>query len=260
MAKWSALTLTLDLQTCKQIAPITLCRILTLSARWIFSSFQPRHQHNHHFIYNPLESPTAQPLSGPTWTATYGDGSSVSGLLYNETISLDSPTGEIIISNHTIGLAANVSRSIIERTAMDGILGLGFPVGSKCSFPSSHPASEAGTDKSRSQEAEPRRRHSAKLLPLPPAPPSRAAVLGSSKAQSPRQLRLRPHNPNQVCGRDQIFPCQLPLGVLGRPCLRLRNRSYEINNNASVCRNSRYGKHAQPPPRRDVAYLFRHGG
>lgn len=55
---------------------------------WVFSSQTPSNQVAGQSVYTTSASSTAQQLSGYTWSITYGDGSSSSGVVYNDVVSI----------------------------------------------------------------------------------------------------------------------------------------------------------------------------
>ncbi|EGO21894.1 hypothetical protein SERLADRAFT_335370, partial [Serpula lacrymans var. lacrymans S7.9] len=75
-----------------------------------------------HTIYNPLTSTTSKDLGG-TFTLTYGDGSTVEGELYSDTVSIAglSATGQ------TLGAASQYSTGFAKsQFPADGLLGMAF--------------------------------------------------------------------------------------------------------------------------------------
>jgi len=77
-----------------------------------------------HTIYNPAKSSTAQKDSGLTWNITYGDGSSASGSVYTDTISLGDA---LSVPNQAVEAASKLSSAFLSSTGSDGLLGLAFP-------------------------------------------------------------------------------------------------------------------------------------
>ena len=73
-------------------------------------------------MYNPSLSSTAQELSGYTWNITYGDGSSSSGNVYTDDVTV----GGITVTKQAVELAEQVSSQFVQDTQSDGILGLAF--------------------------------------------------------------------------------------------------------------------------------------
>ncbi|KAI1334320.1 eukaryotic aspartyl protease [Xylariaceae sp. FL0016] len=89
---------------------------------WVFSSETPSAQVDGQAIYNIAQSSTAQRLTGNTWDISYGDGSSSSGNVYLDTVSV----GGITVENQAVESATNVSSSFTQRPDTDGLLGLAF--------------------------------------------------------------------------------------------------------------------------------------
>ncbi|KAI0340842.1 acid protease [Trametopsis cervina] len=75
-----------------------------------------------HNIYNPKKSKTAKKASG-TWQISYGDGSSASGDVYTDTISVAGVT----IRRQAVECASHLSSSFLSDGGNDGLLGLAWP-------------------------------------------------------------------------------------------------------------------------------------
>jgi Eukaryotic aspartyl protease len=80
------------------------------------------HQYPGHTIYNPANSSTAHQVTG-TWNISYGDGSSASGNVYTDTVTV----GNIAIPNQAVELAEKLSSSFLQNGGNDGLLGLAWP-------------------------------------------------------------------------------------------------------------------------------------
>jgi len=89
---------------------------------WVFSSQTPNSQENGQVEYNPSKSSTAQTLTGATWSISYGDGSSSSGDVFLDKVSI----GAVTVSNQAVESAEMVSSSFSSDTSSSGLLGLGF--------------------------------------------------------------------------------------------------------------------------------------
>ncbi|KAI2626413.1 eukaryotic aspartyl protease [Xylaria nigripes] len=89
---------------------------------WVLSSETPINQIGGHTIYNIGRSSTAQLLSGESWNIIYGDGSSSSGNVYNDIVSI----GGITVESQAVESATSVSLSLTQRLNTDGIVGLAF--------------------------------------------------------------------------------------------------------------------------------------
>jgi hypothetical protein len=89
---------------------------------WVFSSELPSSESSGHIIYDPSQSSTAQQLPGATWNITYGDGSSSSGDVYTDTVTVGGTT----VTGQAVEVAQQVSAQFQQDTNNDGLLGLAF--------------------------------------------------------------------------------------------------------------------------------------
>lgn len=96
-----------------------------LTPNQIFSSELPANQQSSgsvkHTIFDSSQSSTYKATSGATWNISYGDGSSASGDVGTDTVTI----GGIAITDQTIELAKQLSQEFAAGTG-DGLLGLAF--------------------------------------------------------------------------------------------------------------------------------------
>lgn len=78
-----------------------------------------RHSGKH--IYNHARSHTFKSMPGSSWNITYGDGSSASGNVGTDDVSI----GGVTVHNQPVELANKLSKSF-ETSEGDGLLGLGW--------------------------------------------------------------------------------------------------------------------------------------
>ncbi len=89
---------------------------------WVFSSETPTSEVNGQVLYSPNSSTSASLLSGYSWSISYGDGSSSSGDVYKDVVTI----GGVTVSNQSVETAQQVSSSFTTESQIDGLLGLGF--------------------------------------------------------------------------------------------------------------------------------------
>ncbi|CAG7559422.1 unnamed protein product [Fusarium equiseti] len=87
---------------------------------WVFST--ETSGSSGHDEYNPAKSSTAKKLAGATWSISYGDGSTSSGDVYKDKVSV----GGLAVSSQAVESAQRVSDEFEQETGLDGLLGLGF--------------------------------------------------------------------------------------------------------------------------------------
>ena len=87
---------------------------------WLYSNELPADQQDRHDVYTPTSS--SKILEGNTWAIKYGDGSSASGDVYTEDVSIGAAT----VIGQAIELAANISTQFQNDFNNDGLLGLAF--------------------------------------------------------------------------------------------------------------------------------------
>lgn len=79
-------------------------------------------QYSGHTVYNPANSSSAERATG-TWNISYGDGSSASGDVYTDTVTV----ADVAIPGQAIELAKTLSSSFLQDGGNDGLLGLAWP-------------------------------------------------------------------------------------------------------------------------------------
>lgn len=89
---------------------------------WVFSTETSRNQVNGQALYNPTKSTTAKKLSGYSWSISYGDGSSSSGDVYTDKVTV----GGLSVTAQAVESAQTVSSSFTSEGNLDGLLGLAF--------------------------------------------------------------------------------------------------------------------------------------
>ncbi len=88
---------------------------------WVFSSLLPASDRSGHEYYTSSKSSTYKKLSGYTWSISYGDGSSASGVVGTDTVTVGGTT----VKKQAVELANTIS-SEFQQDAADGLLGLAF--------------------------------------------------------------------------------------------------------------------------------------
>ncbi|KAJ5819387.1 Peptidase aspartic catalytic [Penicillium riverlandense] len=86
---------------------------------WVFSTELPASAQTGHSIYDPS---SATPLSGYTWNISYSDGSSASGNVFQDTVTV----GGVQATSQAVEAAEQVSKRFVSDRNNDGILGLAF--------------------------------------------------------------------------------------------------------------------------------------
>lgn len=76
-----------------------------------------------HNIYNPHTSNSAKQAEGLSWNISYGDGSSASGNVFTDNVTV----AGITIPNQSVEAAEKLSESFLQDGGNDGLLGLAWP-------------------------------------------------------------------------------------------------------------------------------------
>ncbi|MCJ1309179.1 Type I transmembrane sorting receptor [Agyrium rufum] len=87
---------------------------------WIYSNELPADEQDGHDIYTPTANSSEQ--DGLTWSIQYGDGSSASGNVYTDTVSVGAAT----VQGQAIELAESISTQFQNDFNNDGLMGLAF--------------------------------------------------------------------------------------------------------------------------------------
>lgn len=89
---------------------------------WVFSSDTPSSSISGQAIYSPGKSSTASKMDGSTWKISYGDGSSSSGNVYTDLVTI----GNLSVQSQAVETATQVSSEFTADSAMSGLVGLAF--------------------------------------------------------------------------------------------------------------------------------------
>ncbi|KAK4861026.1 hypothetical protein LT330_003942 [Penicillium expansum] len=87
---------------------------------WVFSSELSASEQKGHDVYKV--GSTGTKLSGYSWSISYGDGSSASGDVYKDTVTV----GGVTATSQAVEAAKTISEEFLEDTNNDGLLGLAF--------------------------------------------------------------------------------------------------------------------------------------
>lgn len=89
---------------------------------WVFSSETSSSSISGQAIYSPGKSSTASKMDGSSWKISYGDGSSSSGNVYTDLVTI----GNLSVSSQAVETATQVSSEFTADSAMSGLVGLAF--------------------------------------------------------------------------------------------------------------------------------------
>ncbi|KAJ6594701.1 acid protease [Mycena capillaripes] len=90
---------------------------------WVWSSELTGVSKTGHNIYDPSKSKTASKQARSTWNISYGDGSSASGNVYLDTVTI----GGVAVPKQAVELAEKMSAQFSSGEGSDGLLGLAWP-------------------------------------------------------------------------------------------------------------------------------------
>ncbi|KAI2605600.1 acid protease [Hypoxylon sp. NC1633] len=89
---------------------------------WVFNTQLSAAATQGHTVYDPTQSKTFALLQGASFSISYGDGSGAAGNVGTETVDIGGAT----VTNQAVELATAVSRSFVDDTANNGLVGLAF--------------------------------------------------------------------------------------------------------------------------------------
>lgn len=87
---------------------------------WVFSSETPTSSVNGQTLYEIAKSTTAKEMTGATWKISYGDGSSSSGNVYTDVVTI----GNISVTGQAVESATTVSSEFTSDSQSSGLVGL----------------------------------------------------------------------------------------------------------------------------------------
>lgn len=87
---------------------------------WVFSSETPTSSVNGQTLYEIAKSTTAKQMTGATWQISYGDGSSSSGNVYTDVVTI----GNISVTSQAVESATTVSSEFTSDSQSSGLVGL----------------------------------------------------------------------------------------------------------------------------------------
>jgi aspergillopepsin I len=86
---------------------------------WVFSQELPSSEQSGHSVYKPNNGTK---IPGASWSISYGDGSSASGDVYKDTVSV----GSVKATGQAVEAASKISAQFTKDQNNDGLLGLAF--------------------------------------------------------------------------------------------------------------------------------------
>lgn len=89
---------------------------------WMFSTDLPAQSIGQHSAFDASKSTTFKKMEGAQFKISYGDGSGAAGSVGTDKVTI----GGVSVDNQTVELASAVSRSFVQDTNTDGLVGLAF--------------------------------------------------------------------------------------------------------------------------------------
>ncbi|TGJ81562.1 hypothetical protein E0Z10_g7205 [Xylaria hypoxylon] len=89
---------------------------------WVFSTDTSARYVNGQAQYSPSKSTSAAKITSAKWSISYGDGSSSSGIVYTDVVTI----GGLSVAKQAVESAQTVSSSFTDESDLDGLLGLAF--------------------------------------------------------------------------------------------------------------------------------------
>lgn len=89
---------------------------------WVFSTDTSARYVDGQTQYAPAKSSTAKKITNAKWSIAYGDGSSSSGIVYTDVVTI----GGLSVAAQAVESAQTVSSSFTSESDLDGLLGLAF--------------------------------------------------------------------------------------------------------------------------------------
>ncbi|KAF2188137.1 acid protease [Zopfia rhizophila CBS 207.26] len=89
---------------------------------WVFSTELPQQSIGQHSAFDAQKSTSFKQIQGAQFSISYGDGSGAAGIVGTDKVNI----GGVTVENQAVELATAVSRSFVEDTNTDGLVGLAF--------------------------------------------------------------------------------------------------------------------------------------